>query len=107
MTTTPEITYKETEAGYELEFVAPGANKDNVNIEIHNGILTFEAKPAFDVGDRQLVSRPFFPTEYMQRLQLGDDIDPDKVSATVKNGFVTVSLSKKAETSPRKINIGG
>ena len=107
MTTTPEITYKETAAGYELEFVAPGANKDNVNIEVHNGMLTFEAKPAFDVGDRRLVSRPFFPTGYLHRLQLGDDIDPSKINASVKNGFVTVTLGKKAETNPRKINIGG
>ena len=107
LSATPDVIYKRSEAGYQLEFAAPGENKDNINIEVHNGALTFEAKPMFDVGERQRISRPLFPTEYVHRLQLGEDIDTEKISASGKNGIVTVSLPKNPEAQPRRLHDAG
>ena len=42
--TLPSVNLKETDKGFEVELAAPGLNKEDFNIEVHNNILTISSE---------------------------------------------------------------
>lgn len=100
------LEINETDTGYELSVPVPGVSQENLEIEVHEGILRVAGTPSLDIGDRKRVSGSHYPENYEQRLRLGRDIDPEQIQATLRNGILSISLSKKGTSEPRKIDVG-
>lgn len=96
---------RETETGYELEADLPGCKKEDIAVEIEEGVLTITAerkreehsedeKKGYTHTERSFgsVSRSFDLT----------GIDADAVTAGYENGVLKISLPKKAEELPKK-----
>ena len=70
-------------------------DKSDVEVTLHDGVLTLR-------GEKKLERKGTLYNErwegvFERDIPVGDDIDPDKVKATFKNGVLTIALSKKPE----------
>ena len=63
----------------------PGLQKDEVTVELSDGLLLIEAEP-----NRE--EEPFFRRAGRRILSLPDDAEIDKAKAQMKNGVLTVSM---------------
>ena len=111
--TAPAINVKESEKDYTVELAAPGLTKDDFNVNIDNdGNLHIKIENKSNKKDEDKKShylrREFSYSKYEQTLLLPDDVEKDKIAASLNHGVLTVELPKlvKAEEkTARQIEI--
>ena len=98
------------EAGDHLVLRAdlPGLTRDDVNIEIKDGVLTVsgerKAEHRDDAEGFYRVERAF--GSFSRSLTLPDGVDADDVSAEFENGVLEVRIPKPEERKPHRVTIG-
>ena len=104
---TPTVRANETPDGYEITFEIPGAGKGDVDLHVDGRTLSMKthARHENPAGFRCAV-REFACANYAASLDLPDLVDPATIAGRVENGVLTVTMSKRAELKPRKIEIG-
>ena len=111
--TAPAINVKESEKDYTVELAAPGLTKDDFTVNVDNdGNLHIKIENKSNKKDEDKKShylrREFSYSKYEQTLLLPDDVEKEKIAATVNNGVLTVDLpkiEKKEEKTARQIEI--
>ena len=73
----------------------PGVSREAVNLELVDGYLTLTATRKD--GDQEFT--------LTRSIALPEDVQADKVAASLENGVLTVTLPKQEQAKPRKINI--
>jgi len=73
----------------------PGADADSVKIRIENSLLTVQAQR--EGSDATL--------QYYRAFQVPDSVDPEGISAELKQGVLHVQLKKHERAKPRVIQI--
>ncbi len=80
----------------------PGVSRDDIGVEMVEGYLTItaarKAPPAKEGAEEESFS-------FSRSISISEDIDTGKVAASYENGVLTVTLPKREETKPRKINV--
>ena len=79
----------------------PGIPKDKIDISLENAVLTISAERTEGEGDS---AKTF---KLMRSISMHEDVNPDKVAATLKDGLLAVDLPKREERKPRSIKIKG
>ena len=103
------VDVNETEKEFFLSADMPGLDKNDVSVDIHDGVITIKGERAIDnekstdgyrIRERQLGS-------FNRSFRLPDNVNEDKVAAKFKNGVLTVTLPKTKEIVPegRQIKI--
>lgn len=84
----------------------PGVQDSDVELTLEKNILTIEATPAEQTCEgKDLVYSEYGVGEFKRSFSLTDDIDKDNISATLKDGVLTVKMKKVAPVT-RKISVG-
>ena len=104
---TPAVYMAERPEGYDITFEIPGAGKGDVDLHVDGRTLSMKthAKHENPAGFRCAV-REFARANYAVSLDLPDLVDPATIAGRVENGVLTVTMSKRAELRPRKIESG-
>ena len=85
----------------------PGAQKEDVDLSVENGVLTIDAKPTIQAPEGYtLAGQEWDYGTFHRTFQLADGVDVEKISASVRNGTLTVTIPKRDEVRTRKIEIG-
>ena len=84
---------------YQLEAELPGVDKDHVHIDVENGVMTISA----ETDESREENRDSYVyrerrTGSMRRAFNLEGIEEDGISAACKDGVLTLTLPKKAET---------
>mgnify|MGYP004616070533 FL=1 len=111
--TAPAINVKESEKDYTVELAAPGLTKDDFTVNVDNDgnlHIKIENKSNKKEEDKKshYLRREFSYSKYEQTLLLPDDVEKEKIAATVNNGVLTIDLpkiEKKEEKTARQIEI--
>jgi HSP20 family protein len=92
----PSIEISET--GDEIKVVAevPGLDKDDVDVTLRDGVLMLRGEKKIERNGTVYSER--WEGSFERDIPVGEDIDPDKVKASFKNGVLTISLSKSPES---------
>jgi HSP20 family protein len=96
----PVDLYEDKENAY-VRAELPGLTRDDINIEMVEGYLTIN-------GNRKVTDDDGKVTETIslsRSIALPDAVQADKVNAHFENGVLTVTLPKREEAKPKKINI--
>lgn len=77
----------------------PGIRREDISMELENAVLSVKAKREKDAetGREAL--------ELQRSVTVGDDIDPDNISAKLEDGLLTVQLPKREQSKPRAITV--
>ena len=106
-TVLPKVNVIEKEEAFHLEAEAPGMTQKDVSIEFHNGVLTLkghrEKDSQSDKNDYRI--REFSKQSFARSFRLSDQIDSEKVAARMDQGVLKVTLPKKEQAKPKKIDI--
>jgi HSP20 family protein len=90
-----------------IEAELPGFKKEEVEITSENQTLTISANRAAaqpkDPTGYLLNERQY--TRFLRSFTLPPSVDIQKVDAKLENGILTVTLNKREETKPRKIEV--
>jgi HSP20 family protein len=96
----------ETEKSLTVVLEMPGVERDNVEIELADGVLTIEGRINFvKYEGLQPVYTEYNIGNYARSFHLSRDIQHDRISAELKDGVMTVTLPKAEKAKPRKIKI--
>lgn len=93
------VNIHETKEAYHLELSAPGLRKEDIKINMENGLLTisYEQKEETQSEDYKTVRREFKYSGFKRSFTLSDKIDPDHIQGKYEDGILKVYLPKKAE----------
>ena len=103
----PKVDILETPAELLIILDVPGAGQGDVAVEFDKGQLSIRAKVAggSNAGDDGYLLREYRADGYRRSFRLGDEIDPQRISAELDCGILTVRLPKVEATKPRKIAV--
>jgi HSP20 family protein len=93
------VNIHETKEAYHLELSAPGLKKEDIRINMENGLLTisYEQKEETQKEDYKTVRREFKYSSFKRSFTLSDKIDPEHIEGKYEEGILKVYLPKKAE----------
>jgi len=95
---TMKVDIKERDKDYLIEADLPGVNKDEINIELRDDILTIAVqRNEVTEEERQNYIRKERRTSSMCRSFRVDNVKPEDVKAKFENGVLTISLPKSEE----------
>jgi len=80
-----------TDSGYDVEVPIPGFNASQVDVMLKDGILSVNAK-----NDKRSFTRSF---------SVPEDVDPDKITAAVADGMLTLTLQRHPAAQPKRITV--
>ena len=88
-----------------VELDVPGVTADGVDVTVENGELsiTVERSTGEDAPTYAYNERRF--GKVTRSVELPDTVDPESVEAELKNGVLRVSVTKRPETQPKKIDV--
>lgn len=110
--TAPAINVKENKDEYDIEVAAPGATKDDFNVNLDNdGNLVIKMEHKDDKKDENkkehYLRREFSYSNYEQDLALPDDVNRNAINAKMENGVLRITLPRtaKAEKETKRIEV--
>jgi len=90
-----------------LEAEVPGATADKVDVRVDKGVLTIYADGRLSdpPKDYACTYQGFCGVEYFRVFALSDEVDRDRIEATISNGVLSLRLPRAAAARTRKIEI--
>lgn len=89
-----------------VEAELPGFKKEEVDITLENQTLSISAErreQGEKKGEHLLRERRY--TRFLRSFTLPPTVDEQTVNAKLNDGLLTITLNKREETKPRKINV--
>jgi HSP20 family protein len=103
----PAVDIFETDNAIVLKAELPGMTEKDIDLTVDRNLLTIKGERQFEnevnKDNYHRVERAY--GSFMRSFQLPATVDTTKVQAEQKNGILTVTLPKKEEEKPKKINI--
>jgi HSP20 family protein len=86
----------------------PGMKKEDIDISLHQGslIISGERKEESHGNEAETSRAERFFGRFQRALELPKPVDPTKVTASYKDGILTVTLPKTEEAKPKQITVG-
>lgn len=106
--TTPAINVIENDKNYKVEVAAPGMTKDDFTVkldEYNNLVITMERKNENKDENKtngRYLRREFSYSKFQQTMILPDDVEKDKIAASVEHGVLTINLPKMTQEEVKK-----
>ena len=105
-----QVNISESNDGYTIEVSAPGFNKDELDINIDNGVLTItgEHKEEKNENEGNYSRKEFCKCSFQRSFSVPDDVEGEGFDAKFENGVLYVSVKKPKElpkVEPKKIEI--
>ena len=103
----PQVNIVETKDTFILEAEMPGVSKEGLEVLLEGNELTIVGRRQFGVPGAEPVYRESSPLDFRREFVLDPSIDTSKLSATIEQGMLTVTLPKTEKVKPRKIQVTG
>ncbi len=102
----PAASFTERPEAYEIKVTLPGVGKEDAELHVEGRTLTLKthAKYQNPAGFKQ-VACEFERVNYAMSADLPELADTSKLSARMENGILTVTVEKRPESQPKKIEI--
>ena len=103
----PAVDIYETENGVALAAELPGVSKENIAVEVKDNILTLkgERKPILDVKAENFYRRERCYGTFQRSFTLQQNIQPNLIKATFKDGVLLIEIPRPTEDQPKQITV--
>ena len=103
----PRVDIREEGRRFVIDADIPGVDPKDIEVHMDKGILSIrgerKSEHAVEQGNFTRVERSH--GVFHRRFALPDSADPEGITATGKHGVLEISIPKRPETTPRKIEI--
>lgn len=103
----PAVDVLETEGAYLIEADIPGINPTDIEVTLERGVLILKGERkseenAEHLGKRHVERRT---GSFVRRFSLPDTADAENIDARAEQGVLRLTILKKAESKPRRIEV--
>ena len=100
----PPVDIWETEDGLTVVADLPGVAPDAVDVKVEDGVLSIRGTSSY-ANPTDATLAEFSLAGYYREFQLSDRVDPERISAELRNGVLTVRLPKAEKARPKKVEV--
>lgn len=99
------VDIRETEDAFHVDAELPGFRRDEIDINFQDGMLsiTAERKEEKTEGEERLTERRYRKTS--RHFRIPASVDTENVDARLEDGVLHLTLPKRDEVRPRKIEV--
>lgn len=103
---TPPIDIYETDEGLVLYADLPGVTVDTLELQVQDNKLTLfgRLKPVVP-EDAHVLHQEYQVGDFLRSFILSDEVDHDRIKATLSNGVLKLVLPKAPKAQPRRIEV--
>jgi HSP20 family protein len=101
----PAVDINETDDEYLLTVEIPQVDKDDIKVEISNGMLNIDGERKYEHEDMKAHRIERFYGKFHRSFRIPENIKEDKIHADHKNGVLYVTLPKIAGKEPARLKI--
>jgi len=103
----PSVDIAESDEEFLIKVELPEVNKEDVSVVANDGVLTLRGERK---SDKEEKTKKFHRVErsygsFARTFTLPDNVDPEKIEATYKNGMLYLHLAKVEAARPKSIEI--
>ena len=99
----PKVNVYEHDDKISIVAEIPGLDKKNVSVDVEDQILTISGdKHGFDDSGAKCITRELKQSSFKRSFNLGDHLDGEDVSASFKDGLLSIAIPKKEPEKPKK-----
>ena len=100
----PKVNVYEYEDKVGIVAEIPGLDKKQLNVDVEEGILTIsgDKHSTFDDDGAKVIRRELKQSSFKRSFELGELLDGDNISASFKDGILTVAIPKVEPEKPKK-----
>lgn len=104
--TFPAINVGASPSRVDVYVFAAGVDPKSFDISLQQNLLTLSGeRKATLPGDVQRYRNERFDGAFRRVITLPEDVDPDKVQASYRNGVLQVTIERREEVKPRRIEV--
>ena len=97
----------EEEGCWKVEVDLPGVKQDDVDLTVEKNSLRITAERKGPSEDRKFWHQERGYGRIDRLITLPETVDPENISAELKDGVLALTLAKRPESQPRKIQVKG
>jgi HSP20 family protein len=101
----PAVDLCETADAFIVTAELPGLTREQVRIEVADGRLAIHGRRDARVPCEQYHQVERGHGEFARTFALPPTVDPDKISADLRNGVLTIIVPKFPEKGPRRVDV--
>lgn len=104
---TPTVDLFEKEGSYHIKAEIPGFNKDDITVNVSDGMVTLSGKKE-DGHEEETEGyhiKEMRSGSFTRSFQLPDEIDEENIEANYKDGVLTVTMPRKESSKTKKIEV--
>jgi HSP20 family protein len=105
----PALNVAGTADSAEIYAFAPGLDPGSIDVQIERGVLSIAGeRPSALPGDKRTASvhqNERFAGRFHRVITLTDDLEPNAVQASYRDGVLHISIRRRETTKPRRINV--
>ena len=97
-----------TDAGSTINVTAevPGLTEKDIKVSVNQDVLTLSGERQVEAPKDYSIHRQERPSvKFSRSFSLPCRVNPERATATVKNGILTITLEKAADAMPRQISV--
>jgi HSP20 family protein len=104
---TPRVDIAETDQAFVIKAEVPEVKKDDVKITVDNGILSIcgERKQEQEEKGKTFHRVERFYGQFTRSFTLPDNVDEDNITATFKDGMLSLEIPKTEKAQPKAIEV--
>lgn len=102
-----KVNVVENEDNYTLTAEVPGLTEKDLDIEIKDGQMTLKGhfEESQEKSEEHYRMREFTRRSFERSFRIGEGVDPDKISAQLNHGILTVILPRREEAKPKTVKV--
>lgn len=101
----PDVDIYETDEALVLRADVPGARSEDIETDLKDNLLSVTARTSPVGAQWRPLYAEFSDGHWQRQFRLGQSIDQANISATVKDGVLTLTLPKAERAKARKIQV--
>ena len=101
----PAVDIRETDESYLFEVEVPAMDPKDVDVTLRAGILSVAGERSAEAGDGQMHRQERLHGKFTRSFRLPTDADDEAISASAKDGVITIAVGKRSKAKPRAIEV--
>ncbi|WP_339132816.1 MAG: Hsp20/alpha crystallin family protein [Candidatus Electrothrix sp. GW3-4] len=101
----PVVDIEETDGAFIVHAELPGVAKDDVQVNIENGVLTIKGEKKTRSEDTKRHRVECVYGSFLRSFTLPQDVDVEQVEAAYKNGILDLTIPKQEQAKPKQIEV--
>ncbi len=103
----PAVNVGTTPSTIEVYAFAPGLSADKIDVTVDRGVLTIagERTPPEQDQKANAYTRERLFGSFKRVMSLPEDVDPERIDATYRDGLLHLSIGRKEAMQPKRIAV--